>query len=120
MFSVLVGMSVPYNRPSNLSIAGIVLLAIVFIIFFNYFITLFSSIVTAQKNMISMLQSIDNNTSIVLGGHISTIQALANETQSLYNPVSDAATNAWVIAVLVGMGLLITAFELRRREQSHF
>jgi len=110
----------PQNRPSNLSIAGIILLAIVIVIFFNYFTTLFSSIVTAQNDMISEVQSIDNNTSIVLGGHISTLQALTNETQSLYNPVSNAATNAWVIAVLVGMGILITAFELRHREQQYF
>jgi len=104
---------------SSLTIAGLVVAAIVAMLFFGtVFTPLFSSLSNALTTSLSEVQQLDFNGTANLGGHVTVIQSLANQTTSFGNALaSNALPNQFVIAALIGAGLALFGLSARRRSQ---
>ena len=109
----------PDEDSSSLTIAGLVVAAIVAILFFGVvFAPLFSSLSNALTTSLSEVQQLDFNGTANLGGHVTTIQSLANQTASFGNALtSNALPNQFVIAALIGAGLALFGLSARWRRQ---
>jgi len=104
---------------SSLTIAGLVVLAVVAMLFFGSVIApLFSSLSNALTTSLSEVQQLDFNGTANMGGHVTTIQSLANQTASFGNALAgNALPNEFVIAALVGAGLALAGLSARWRRQ---
>jgi len=104
---------------SSLTIAGLVVAAVVAMLFFGSIIApLFSSLSNALTTSLSEVQQLDFNGTANLGGHVTTIQSLANQTASFGNALaSNALPNEFVIAALIGAGLALFGLSARWRRQ---
>jgi hypothetical protein len=104
---------------SSLTIAGLVVAAVVAMLFFGSIIApLFSSLSTALTTSLSEVQQLDFNGTANLGGHVTTIESLANQTASFGNALAgNALPNEFVIAALVGAGLALFGLSARWRRQ---
>jgi len=109
----------PDEDSSSLTIAGLVVAAIVAILFFGVvFAPLFSSLSNALTTSLSEIQQLDFNGTANLGGHVTVIQSLANQTASFGNALaSNALPNQFVIAALIGAGLALFGLSARWRRQ---
>jgi len=109
----------PDEDSSSLTIAGLVVAAIVAMLFFGtVFTPLFSSLSNALTTSLSEVQQLDFNGTANLGGHVTVIQSLANQTTSFGNALaSNALPNQFVIAALIGAGLALFGLSARRRSQ---
>jgi len=109
----------PDEDSSSLTIAGLVVAAIVAMLFFGAVITpLFSSLSNALTTSLSEVQQLDFNGTANLGGHVAVIQSLANQTASFGNALaSNALPNQFVIAALIGAGLALFGLSARGRRQ---
>jgi len=109
----------PDEDSSSLSVAGLVVAAIATMLFFGVVIVpLFKSLSTALTTDLSEVQQLDFNGTANLGGHVTVIQSLANQTASFGNALaSNALPNQFVIAALVGAGLALAGLSARRWRQ---
>ena len=107
------------DNSSSLTIAGLVVAAIVAMLFFESIIApLFSSLSNALTTSLSEIQQLDLNGTANLGGHVTVIQSLANQTASFGNALaSNALPNQFVIAALIGAGLALFGLSARWRRQ---
>ena len=107
------------NDSSSLTIAGLVVAAVVAILFFGtVFVPLFSALSNALTTSLSEVQQLDFNGTANLGGHVAVIQSLANQTASFGNALaSNALPNEFVIAALIGAGLALAGLSARRWRQ---
>jgi hypothetical protein len=105
----------PDEDSSSLTIAGLVVAAVVAMLFFRtVFVPLFSSLSNALTTSLSEVQQLDFNGTANLGGHITTIQYLANQTASFGNALaSNALLNEFVLAALIGTGLALAGLTAR-------
>jgi hypothetical protein len=107
------------NDSSSLTIAGLVVAAVVAILFFESIIApLFSGLSNALTTSLNEIQQLDFNGTANLGGHVTVIQSLANQTASFGNALaSNALPNEFVIAALIGAGLALFGLSARWRRQ---
>ncbi len=119
MHVVFINYYPPDEDSSSLTIAGLVVAAIVAMLFFGVvFVPLFSSLSNALTTSLGEVQQLDFNGTANLGGHVAVIQSLANQTASFGNALaSNALPNQFVIAALVGAGLALFGLSARRRSQ---
>jgi len=109
----------PDEDSSSLSIAGLVVAAIVTMLFFGIVIApLFKSLSNALVTDLSAVQQLDFNGTANLGGHVTVIQSLANQTASFgYALAGNALPNQFVLAALIGVGLALAGLSARRWRQ---